>query len=52
MQPEIERLNQAWNAAWLENDATTVDALMAPGAWRVAWEHCSAIARTEAMGSG
>ncbi|MGB8541029.1 MAG: nuclear transport factor 2 family protein [Candidatus Acidiferrales bacterium] len=30
VQQEIEHLSKAWNAAWLENDAATVDRLMAP----------------------
>jgi uncharacterized protein (TIGR02246 family) len=30
MEKEIEQLSKAWNAAWLENDAATVDRLMAP----------------------
>jgi uncharacterized protein (TIGR02246 family) len=27
---EIQQLSRAWNAAWLANDSTTVDRLMAP----------------------
>jgi|SRR5580658_2183967 uncharacterized protein (TIGR02246 family) len=27
---EIQQLSKAWNTAWLENDAATVDRLMAP----------------------
>jgi hypothetical protein len=30
VQHEIEQLSKAWNTAWLENDAATVDRLMAP----------------------
>jgi hypothetical protein len=30
VQQEIVQLSKAWNAAWLENDAATVDRLMAP----------------------